>query len=598
MRRGAQSSLYSGMKTSPWIILGSTVILLVVVIVLAVQNTNREKRYMSKILREKGAALIRAVEAGARTGMMGMMWEGLQIQRLLQETARLPDVLYMAVVDPDGLAVAHSDPSKVNTPFRPNNKVIHLGPDLEESWALVPFGEGGDAFEVHRRFEPLKPGPARGFGRMRGMMHRHGEIPASPDDWYTQLDDQQFLIIVGLDIAPFQEAIREDIRTTVVLSVVLLLSGFGGFVSIFWMNSYRSAKQSLQDTSAFANEVVTHLPVGLIATDRAGRITFFNPEAGKITGLAPAAAKGRQPDSVLPAQLCGLKLELDRGATITDQEMACVFDGGRTVPVSVSATRIINEVGEFVGQMLILRDLGEIRRLQDEVRRQEKLAALGGLAAGVAHEIRNPLSSIKGMATFLAAQFEDGSESKQAAGVMIQEVDRLNRVITELLDFARPTDLKVTATDLAPLLTRSIQLIQKEAANLNIRIDTRIADDICPVMIDGDRIAQCLLNIYLNAIQAMEHDGTLTVRCEAEDHQYVRITVSDTGPGIKADHLSRIFDPYFTTKHKGTGLGLAIVYKIVEAHQARLQVESTPGRGTRLSLRFACHGTRTQKRIT
>ncbi len=595
MKPHAQNSLHSGMKTSPWIILGSTVILLIVVIVLAVQNTNREKLYMSKILREKGAALIRAVEAGARTGMMGMRWGGQQIQRLLEETARLPDVLYMVVVDPDGIAVAHSDSSKIGQAFSPGHKVIHLGPDLEENWELVPFGKDGRAFEVHRRFEPLNPGPGRGFGRMRGMMHWHGEIPVSPDDWFTRLDSQQFLIVVGLDIAPFQEAIREDIRTTVVLSVVLLLSGFGGFVSIFWMNSYRTAKQSLQDTSAFADEVVTHLPVGLIATDRAGRITFFNPTAAKITGISPSVVKGSQPDSVLPAQLCGLKEDLDRGTTITDKEMACVFADGRTVPVSVSATRIINEVGEFVGQILILRDLGEVRRLQDEVRRQEKLAALGGLAAGVAHEIRNPLSSIKGLATFFAAQFEDGSESKQAAGVMIQEVDRPNRVITELLDFARPTDLKFAATDLAPLLTRSIQLIQQEAANLNIRIDTHIADDICPVMIDGDRIAQCLLNLYLNAIQAMEHDGTLTVRCEAEDHQSVRLTVSDTGPGIKADQLSRIFDPYFTTKNKGTGLGLAIVYKIMEAHQARLKVESAPGKGASFILSFACHRIPTEK---
>lgn len=431
---------------------------------------------------------------------------------------------------------------------------------------------------------------------MRGMMRWHSEMQAPSDEWYTRLESQHFLIVVGLDVAPFQESIREDIRTTVVLSVVLLLSGFGGFVSIFWMNSYRTAKRTLQDTSAFANEVVTQLPVGLIATDREGQITFFNPEAGKITGLDPGLAKGRPPDSILPAQLCGLQQELDKGKAITEREMECVFAGDRSVPVSASATRIINEVGEFVGQILILRDLGEVRRLQDEVRRQEKLAALGGLAAGVAHEIRNPLSSIKGLATFFAAQFEDGSESKQAAGVMIQEVDRLNRVITELLDFARPTDLKFTATDLAPLLTRSIQLIQKEAANVNIKIDTHIENDICPVLIDADRIAQCLLNIYLNAIQAMGRDGTLSVRCEAEDNHHVRITISDTGPGIAADQLNKIFDPYFTTKNKGTGLGLAIVHKIAEAHQARLKVESVPGRGTEFSLRFACLRTPTEKR--
>ncbi len=595
MIRRARNSFNASMKTSPWIILGSTIILLVVVIVLAMQNTNREKLYMSKILREKGAAIIRSVEAGARTGMMGMLWGKPQIQRLLEETSRLPDVLFIAIVDPQGRAVAHSDPSKIDLPFRPNHKVIHLGPDLEENWELVPYGKDGLAFEVHRRFEPMKPGAGQGLGRMRDMMRRHGQIPGAPDDWYSRLDTEQFLIVVGLDVAPYEEAIRQDMQTTVLLSVVLLLSGFAGFVSLFWMYSYRTTKRSLQDTSAFAEEVVTHLPVGLIATSRTGHITFFNPAAAKITGLKPGMAKDRLAETVLPPQLLALRQELDSGAMISDKEIECIFTGNRSVPLSISATSITNEIGQFVGQILILRDLGEVRRLQDEIRRQEKLAALGGLAAGVAHEIRNPLSSIKGLATFFAAQFEDGSESKQVAGVMIQEVDRLNRVITELLDFARPTDLKCSSTHLAPLISRSIQLIQREATKQNIQIDAHIADDICPVMIDADRIAQCLLNIYLNAIQAMVHGGKLTVRCESEGRQYARITVSDTGPGINAAHLSQIFDPYFTTKNKGTGLGLAIVHKIIEAHQARLKVESPPGQGAIFTLRFACQSIQTGK---
>jgi two-component system sensor histidine kinase HydH len=593
MLRHSRSELPAGMQTSPWIILGSTVILLIVVIVLAVQNTNREKRYMSKILREKGAALIRAVEAGARTGMMGMMWRGQQIQRLLEETAKLPDVVYMVVVDPQGRAVAHSDPAKVGQAFRDDQKLIHLGPDLEEDGELVHSDSGGYVFEVHRRFQPLRPGIRHGVGHMRGMMRRRDHRPYASDasdDWFQRLDEEQFLIVAGLDVAPFEEAIRKDIRTTVVLSVILLLLGFGGFVSIFWMHSYRSAKKSLQDTSAFANEVVTHLPVGLIATDRLARITFFNPAAAKITGLSPGTAIGRQTATILPSQLCGLKQELDRGAIIAEKEIECAFARGRPVPLSISATRIINDSNEFVGQILILRDLGEVRRLQDEIRRQEKLVALGGLAAGVAHEIRNPLSSIKGLATYFAAQFEDGSESKQAAAVMIQEVDRLNRVISELLDFARPTDLSRAVTALAPLLHRSIQLIQQEAANQNIRIQTHIANDLCPVSVDADRIAQCLLNILLNAIQAMEDGGTLTVRCNMGEKRQALIAISDTGPGIAAHHRSMIFDPYFTTKNKGTGLGLAIVHKIIEAHQARVKVESQPGRGATFTLCFRCHG--------
>ncbi len=580
-----KSGLLAAMHSSPWIILGSTAILLVIVAVMSVQNTSREKRYMTEILSTKGAALIRAIEAGARTGMMGTMWGGRQIQRLLEETGRLPDVVYVALVDPEGRVAAHSDPSKIGTLFRADRKVVHLGDDLQENWELVDTDVGKPVFEVHRHFRPLMSGQGHGGMHMPGMMHRRAMGSSMPDDWFGQ---KQLLIVAGLDVAPFQAAIRDDIRNTVVFSVILLLLGFGGFVSLFWMNSYRAAKRSLQDTNAFADELVTHLPVGLIATDRQGRITFFNAAAERITGLVSGQAAHREPDGLLPQQLCGLKPALDKGDAIVEQEMECTFSGGHTVPLSVSATRIVNEIGEFVGHVLILRDLGEVRHLKDAVRRQEKLAALGGLAAGVAHEIRNPLSSIKGMATFFQEQFDDGSEAREAAGIMIREVDRLNRVISELLDFARPTDLKRRLSDLPPLINRSIQLIQQDAASQNIAIEMSIADDICPVSIDPDRLTQCLLNLYLNALQAMSDGGTLTVGCHGDGEGNVRITVADTGVGIATEHLDTIFNPYFTTKNKGTGLGLAIVHKIIEAHQAHLSVESTPGKGTRMIIDISC----------
>jgi two-component system sensor histidine kinase HydH len=299
-----------------------------------------------------------------------------------------------------------------------------------------------------------------------------------------------------------------------------------------------------------------------------------------------ASAQGQHPDNLFPPQLCGLEQALDRGETISEKEMECAFAGRRSVPLSISATAIINEVGEFVGRVLILRDLREVRRLQKEIRRQEKLAALGGLAAGVAHEIRNPLSSIKGLATFFGAQFADGSEGKDAAGVMIEEVNRLNRAISELLDFARPADLKRQRTDIAPLITRSIQLIQQDAKSRNIRVDLKIGDDLGAVDIDPDRLSQCLLNLYLNAIDAMKDGGTLSVQCGADGDQALHIAVADTGPGIAADQLDKIFDPYFTTKKKGTGLGLAIVYKIIEAHGGRINVESAADRGTTMTIRI------------
>lgn len=595
MVKPSQGSLRAGMQTSPWIILGLTVILLIVVMVLAFQNTNRERRYMSELMSAKGAALIRAVEAGARTGMMGMRWGGQQIQRLLEETARLPDVSYMAVIDRNGRSVAHSDPLKIGTFFDQDRHITHLGPDEIENWELVTRDNQQRIFEVHRHFRPLTLNGNKPFGRMQSMMQRHGMGPGPSEDWFAPDKRQELLIIVGLDVTPFEEAIQSDIRTTVLLSVIMLVLGFGGFVSLFWMYSYRGARKSLQDTSAFADEVVSHLPVGLIATDRSGRITFFNAAAEKITHLKKAFVLNKNPKAILPDGLCDLQQRLDQGETISEQEMECDFSGTQKAAVSVSATRITNESGDFVGQVFILRDLSEIRRLQDEIRRQEKLAAMGGLAAGVAHEVRNPLSSIKALATFFAGQFADGSEAREAAGVMIQEVDRLNRAITELLEFARPSDLNRQASDIGSLLSRSTQLIQQDANNKNIAIELHVEEGLCPVWIDPDRIAQCLLNLYINAIQSMENGGTLTVRCTATGAHGVRILVKDNGPGISPEQLSSIFDPYFTTKKRGTGLGLAIVYKIIEAHQGQISVQSTQGKGTSFSITIPCRQGETAK---
>jgi two-component system sensor histidine kinase HydH len=575
------------MQTSPWIIVGSTAILLIVVMVLAFQNTNRERRYMSQLLSAKGAALIRAVEAGARTGMMGMMWGGRQIQQLLEETGRLPDVRYMAVIDQSGHTLAHSDPSKIEQPFDPSRRITHLGPHEHENWELVTLDNGQRIFEVHRHFRPINLDSDERFRHMQGMMRRHRMMEQS-DDWFSPERRRQLLIIVGMDVTPFEEAIRSDIQTTVILSVVMLLLGFGGFISLFWLHSYRVARRSLQDTSTFANEVVSHLPVGLIATDRSGKVTFFNAAAEQITGLYRGLIQHQKPDELLPEGLCGVQKQLDQGEIVTEQEMECFFAPNKTIPLSISAVRIANESGEFLGQVLIMRDLSEVRRLQDEVRRQEKLAAMGGLAAGVAHEVRNPLSSIKALATFFAGQFEDDSESHEAAKVMVQEVDRLNRVITELLEFSRPTDLKRQSSDVGQLISHSIQLVQQDATNKHINIKVNTADDICTAWVDPDRLTQCLLNLYLNAIQAMEDGGTLTVTCKPGEAGNFIIVVSDTGTGIPGDQLDKVFDPYYTTKSKGTGLGLAIVQKIVEAHGGDTTVRSTSDEGTSFSINIPC----------
>lgn len=223
------------------------------------------------------------------------------------------------------------------------------------------------------------------------------------------------------------------------------------------------------------------------------------------------------------------------------------------------------------------RDMAEneVRRLAEEIRHKEKLAAMGTLAAGVAHEIRNPLSSIKGYATYFGQRFPEGSEDRKAAGVMVQEVNRLNRVITDLIGLSRPSDIKPRPVHLEEIAKHVLCLMEQDAGQRGIQLRFRSSRRVPKVMVDSERMRQVLLNLCLNALDSMSDGGTLTLAI-SRGKTKVCLMVQDTGKGITPENMAHIFDPYYTTKGHGTGLGLAIVYKIVEAHQGRIGVYSRP----------------------
>ena len=215
----------------------------------------------------------------------------------------------------------------------------------------------------------------------------------------------------------------------------------------------------------------------------------------------------------------------------------------------------------------------EVRRLEAEVRRKEKLAAVGNLAAGVAHEIRNPLSSIKGYATYFGQRFPEGSEDRAAANVMVNEVDRLNRVIMDLIGLSRPSDVCPRPGSLAKVVEHVIRLIRQDAEKRGVEVECRMAPGVPQAMVDPERMGQALLNLCLNALDAMPEGGRLTLAVTWHK-KGVCLMVRDTGVGIVPRQLPHVFDPYFTTKGQGTGLGLAMVHKIVEAHNGDISVTS------------------------
>lgn len=244
----------------------------------------------------------------------------------------------------------------------------------------------------------------------------------------------------------------------------------------------------------------------------------------------------------------------------------------------------------------------EVLELEEEVIKKEKLAAIGNLAAGVAHEIRNPLSSIKGYATYFAEYFPENTNEKKAAQIMVQETERLNRVVGELLGVSRPTDIKSVEIPIDTVLDSCVDILQADLKQLGIVLKITGRGKI--VNIDPDRIKQAILNICLNAVEAVREDMRDEKQKEKSEKQYYIsidvteqeknfcIAIKDNGPGIDKELLTRIFDPYFTTKNEGTGLGLSNVRKILEAHGGSIEVESEKGAGTVFSLYLPKKGER------
>ena len=544
---------------------------------------NKQKETMTLLLLEKAAALIRSFEAGARTGMMGMMGmraSAFQLQKLLVETAQQPDIVYLIVTDLKGRIVAHNDPTRRGG--------THGGDlDLERAfrsemlqWRIVANSDGARTFEVFRQFSPSRIYFRRPHNRMMDKVWRRPHVsPAEPAPQSEQI------IFVGLDMGSIEAARKEDARHTMLMALILLLIGFAGIVSLFLAQAYRSARASLTRIKAFSDTVVENMPIGLVVIDADRKVASFNQAAEGLLHLASSEVLGKDAHEVLPQQVWSLinGQQMEKG--IKEREIDCALANGKMLTLEVIASSLEADDGISLGDLILFRDLTEIQNLKREIERNQRLASLGRLAAGIAHEIRNPLSSIKGFATYFGERYKEIPEDQKTAEIMVQEVERLNRVIGQLLEFARPVSLQKKPTSLHGVIQRSLKMVERESRDANVKIDTNLSPEIELASIDPDGINQVLLNLYLNAIEAMEHGGTLSVELSKEPNsRRTKIAVSDTGVGIRKEDLIHIFDPYFTTKQSGTGLGLAIVHKIVESHGGEVRVESEPGKGTTVSV--------------
>jgi two-component system nitrogen regulation sensor histidine kinase GlnL len=364
-----------------------------------------------------------------------------------------------------------------------------------------------------------------------------------------------------------------------------------------------SISPRIQDLTA---DILTGIVDGVVVTDAGGRVLIWNRAAEEMTGIASADAVGKNIHAVFsdnPAVMSQVEKTFSSGRSYSDYESELTVKHRPPLPVGFVTSVLTDNEGRPTGVILSIRDQAGVRDLKERMRRSDRLATLGMIAAGIAHEVKNPLVGIRGAAQLMKSELGSEAGVEPVAGkslieyleVILKEADRLNSVLEGILDFTRLKPREIKAYNIHSILDR-ILLLHEENARQSGVVLTRLYDPSLPDIIGNeDQLIQVFLNIIKNAIEAMPAGGKLTlvtrisdlftsVQADGKKHRLMVIKVSDTGPGIKPEHSADIFTPFFTTKDKGVGLGLALSYQIVQEHLGTIRVESQENEGTTFSV--------------
>jgi len=342
----------------------------------------------------------------------------------------------------------------------------------------------------------------------------------------------------------------------------------------------KDASGALENLQALHENIIQSISSGLITTGLDGRITLVNTAARKLLDRTPAELVGTPVHTLFLDQLPSVESQHTHGEVRLDTPTKF----RKTLRVRVAALTVPER---DLGLVYVLDDLTEIRRLEREVRIQDRLAAVGRLAAAIAHEIRNPLTSIAGSVSMLSGVPEMNEEHRRLLEIVTRESQRLNSIITDFLAYSRPKQYRFDKADLVQLVEDTLTLMEHRmtAEASGIAIERRFSGRHAYAIADGDRIKQVFWNFCENAVRAMSGGGRLTVALESlgEDWQ---VSFTDTGTGMTAQQTEKIFEPFQSSFEGGTGLGLAIVYQIVQAHEGKVWARSKQGQGTTFVLRL------------
>jgi two-component system, NtrC family, sensor histidine kinase PilS len=380
------------------------------------------------------------------------------------------------------------------------------------------------------------------------------------------------------------EVVTMFLNAATLLVVAILAGGLG--------EQYRATRQELEtrqkdlrDLQAFKDLVFQSVGTGLIALDQEHRVTAFNRAAEEITGVAAPHAIGQAWSFLIGAAIPLEPIEaviVANPRASTRHEAVLRRPDGTSVPVRMTFSALRSGEGERLGLISACEDLSAIREMESRMRQADRLATVGRMAANIAHEIRNPLASLTGAIEVLTSPLTADDARERLSQIVARESERLNHIIKNFLEYARPAPLSIATFDVAAATEEVLLLLEHRASPGSLKVIREFAPSI-PWAVDAQQFRQILWNLCLNAVEAMPEGGELRVSVAVRGAT-LEVAVSDTGDGIAAADVSHVFEPFFSTKPEGTGLGLALVHRIVQDHGGEIDVRSSPGLGTTFTL--------------
>ena len=360
-------------------------------------------------------------------------------------------------------------------------------------------------------------------------------------------------------------------------------------------------QRELIETKNFLESIVEKAGDAISVVDLEGKILFWNEGAERIYGYKAEEAVGKNLSELLSPldeksraeekrSTEELMVRVQRGEVIPHVEVKRRAKDGREIMTSMTISPLRDAAGTIIGTSRICRDITQLKKAEERLLLAERLSCLGELTAGVAHELRNPLTGIKINTQVLSRKKELSDVEKRLLDSTQEGIEKIQKIVDDMLHFAKPKSSHFKQEEINGVVEKSLAILQAKLKIGNISSVFQPGKGLPPVNIDIHQIQQVLINLMLNAIQAMEKGGKLNIRTFSETGGGIGVAVKDTGEGIPAGHLKKIFDPFFTTKSEGTGLGLSISLKILEKHGATIDVVSREGEGSTFTIHFAGGG--------